>query len=109
MGYLHERAFYRLIYPIAHRPTFRVGGDRFQVIDLSEQGIRYLQPGPTVPTPGSAVAGLLLLETGERLEVAGKVVRVEPPYVALELTRGVPFGLMLEQQRYLQQRLIAWR
>jgi hypothetical protein len=109
MGYLHERAFYRLVYPIAHRPTLRVGGDRFQVVDLSEQGIRYLHPGPSAPTPGSGVVGLLHLESGERLEIEGRVVRLEPPYVALELTRGVPFGLMLAQQRFLQQRLIAWR
>lgn len=109
MGYRFERAYYRLVYPLAFRPTFVVGGAKFQVVDLSEQGIRYVHPGPSRPNPGVAVEGLVRLPTGEEVEVEGTVVRVEAPQVALVLSRGVPFGLMLDQQRYLQQRLIAWR
>ncbi len=109
MEYRFDRAYYRLVYPLAFRPRFVVGSDTFQVVDLSEQGIRYVHPGPGRPNPGVAIEGVVRLATGEEVEVEGTVVRVEAPHVALVLSRGVPFGLMLDQQRYLQQRLIAWR
>lgn len=109
-GPLHpfNRAFYRLVYPLSARPTLELGeGDLIEVIDLSEQGVRLLvgsRPGFAV---GTAFAGTLRLCSGPLLSVEGVVLRVDPPQVAAVLTRGVPFGLMLDEQRFVYQRFTA--
>lgn len=53
---------------------------------------------------GDEIAGILDLPTGEALEVEGCVVRVAAPSVALILSKGVPFGIMIDQQRFINQR-----
>ena len=106
MSYQFDRAYYRLVYPIALRPTLVVGAERIPVVDLSEQGIRLLYPALPSGTP---MAGTLEISTGESIAVEGKVVRIDPPVVGLYLSRGVPFSLMMEQQRYLQKRVVSWR
>jgi hypothetical protein len=106
--YRHDRAFYRLGYPLFLRPILVVGTDRFVVIDVSEQGLRYLTAGPPPPA-GQVLVGTLLLPEEAPLEIEGTVVRRTPPQVAIRLIKGVPFAVMLDQQRLLQQRLVARR
>lgn len=108
MEYVYERAFYRLAYPLFLRPALVIGPDRYVVIDVSEGGLRYHDPGPP-PDLGRRTTGLLYLLGTPPLEIIGTVVRLDPPHIALALTKGLPFGLMLDQQRLLQQRLVAWR
>lgn len=104
MDYHYDRAYYRLVYPMALRPQLRTGNQAFEVMDLSEQGVRFRHPGPARPAVGTKVAGTLRLPTGEVLEIEGAVVRVEAPGVSVALSKGVPFGIMIEQQRFIGQR-----
>lgn len=109
MGHDFDRAYYRLVYPIAFRPTFRAGGRAYPVVDLSEEGVRLLFPEGSPPDLETGLSGLLGLRGGDPVPIEGRVVRVDPPFVSLRLSRGVPFAVMLEQQRFLQHRLIGWR
>lgn len=107
MAYHYDRAFYRLVYPMTLRPRLRIGPLNYEVVDLSEQGIRFIHAGPESPGVGMELAGRLRLPTGEVLDIEGTVVRVTLPSVALTLSKGVPFGVMIEQQRYISQRKFA--
>ncbi len=109
MSFDFNRAYYRLVYPIALRPGFRVEGRVYPVVDLSEQGARLLFAEPPYPELGADLAGVIGLPGGESIAAEGNVVRVDAPFVSLSLSRGVPFGVMLEQQRFLQHRLAEWR
>lgn len=109
MGYNFDRAYYRLVYPIVLRPTFRTGGQAYPVVDLSEEGLRFLCPDGARPDLETELSGLIVLRGADAVPVEGRVVRVDPPFVSLRLSRGVPFGVMLEQQRFLTHRLIGWR
>ena len=108
MGWRFDRAYYRLVYPLAFRPTFRVGDRIFEVVDLSEEGARLMITDDTGPAMGDELAGIIQLPTGDVIEVVGTVVRIEPPHTSLHLRRGVPFGIMLEQQRFLERRVASW-
>ncbi len=99
-----ERAFYRLVYPIVCRPELRVGGDAFLVIDLSEQGIRFRAAEGPYPLLGTVFTGQIVLQTAGPVEVEGRIVRIQPPEIGAVLTKGVPFAVMLEEQRYLARR-----
>lgn len=103
-----DRAFYRLVYPLSLRPTVLIGQDRFVVVDLSERGLQFLHPGD-VPPLGEALIGRLFLPDAAPIEIEGTVIRRRGSHVALALSRGVPFSVMLEQQRLLQRRLLTWR
>lgn len=107
MGFRFDRAFYRLVYPMAFRPRFLTEGRTFEVIDLSEQGLRFLHPGPDSPKVGTPLAGVVRLPTGEALAVEGAVVRLALPSVALELVKGIPYSVMIEQQRFINQRTVV--
>jgi len=61
------------------------------------------------PELDTELAGPITLRGGESVPVEGRVVRVDPPFVSLRFSRGVPFGVMIEQQRFLQHRLVGWR
>jgi hypothetical protein len=100
-----ERAYYRLVYPMRARPEITIGGETFAVLDLSERGIRWEVPRGPLPPVGTRFAGRLVLRTAGELDVEGEVVRHDPPDVGATLTRGVPFAVMLDEQRSLTRRL----
>ncbi len=109
MGYNFDRAYYRLVYPTALRPTFRTGGRVYPVVDLSEEGARLLFSEGSCPDHEADLAGTIGLPGGESISVKGRVVRVDAPFASLRLSQGVPFGVMMDQQRFLQHRLVGWR
>lgn len=104
MTYHFDRAYYRLVYPMVLRPRLRVGDQAYEVVDLSEEGLRFLHSGPTWPVVGAVLVGTLELPTEQVLAVEGTIVRLAVPSIALRLSKGVPFGIMIEQQRFLHQR-----
>jgi hypothetical protein len=101
-----ERAFYRIVYPRALRPSLIIGADRFEVADLSEMGIRFAAQN-LGPGLGSTVVCRLVLPEQAPIEVEGTVVRRDGRFAALALVRGVPFGMILDQQRWLMQRVLV--
>lgn len=107
MAYHYDRAYYRLVYPMALRPRLRIGALNYEVVDLSEQGVRFIHAGPDGPAVGATLQGRLRLPTGEVLDIEGTVVRVAAPSVAMTLTKGVPFAVMIEQQRHINQRIFT--
>lgn len=92
-------------YPIALRPEFLAEGGAYAVVDLSEGGMRCevkaLQP---LPELGAVLEGVIRLKRGESMPVRGTVVRIGVAFMALAFDAGVPFRIMLEEQRWLIQR-----
>lgn len=104
----NDRAYYRLLYPLSCRPTLRIGAAVFAVADPSEEGIRFTPLDAAAPAVDSRFCGQLHLPTGEAVDVERTILWSSPLYVGAQLTVGVPFSLMLDQQRYLQRRLVDW-
>ena len=105
----NERAFYRLVYPLTARPRLRVGPYPLEVIDLSEEGIRVLQNPALQLVVGEGFEGTIDLPSGPSLPIEGMVLWVDPPRIGARLIQGVPFSVMLEEQRYIQRRFAARR
>ncbi len=100
-----ERAFYRIIYPRALRPVLIIGAERFEVADVSEMGLRFVSQGLGPPLGATVICRLSLPETAA-MEIEGTVVWRDGRFSALSLVRGVPFGVILDQQRWLHQRIL---
>ncbi|MBM4187637.1 MAG: PilZ domain-containing protein [Gemmatimonadetes bacterium] len=110
MEYRFDRAYYRIVYPLFLRPSLQVGDHQYPVADLSEGGIHLLVSPPDALAVGDSVAGSLRLPGEERvLAIAAAVVRVDGCHVGLRFLQGVPFALILDQQRLLQQRVLGLR
>jgi PilZ domain len=104
--YRFERAYYRVWYPLRLRPTLLIGAERFNVVDVSERGLRFvaMSQGPML---GTGVVARLFLPEVDPIEVEGIVVRRDARHAALSLVRGIPFHVILDQQRLLHQRTLV--
>jgi PilZ domain len=106
--YRFDRAYYRVVYPLTARPIFRMGEVTAIVVDLSEEGFRILIPRGWAPRVGDPVEGRIRLVSGTEHQVQGEILRVSPPQVAGRFEEGIPFGDMMAEQRWLQQRFFSW-
>jgi|SRR5437868_16025 hypothetical protein len=97
-----RREVYRVVYPLVERPTFEVGRYLYEVVDLSERGLRYEVRDRRMPTVGSEVGGRLQFRRGEEVPVVGQVLRAQQGEVVLQLEPPLPFAEVLAEQRYLR-------
>jgi hypothetical protein len=99
-----RRALYRIVYPVAERPTFETGRFLFEVIDCSERGLRYEIRDRRPPTVGSELGGTLAFRRGEEVVIQGEVIRASEGIVVLALEPPLPFAEVLAEQRYLRSK-----
>lgn len=99
-----RRRYYRVRYPMMRRPSVDVWGRRFDVIDVSEGGVRFQCSDPESAPAGQPVQAVITFDDTGQAEVEGTVVRVERQRVALELTVGVPYSRIVREQLHLLSR-----
>jgi len=97
-----NRSFYRIQYPAEERPQMIIRGDRFPILNLSEEGV-LLDCGAkaTHYPPQQELNGSICLIIGKTLEVKGVVLRQEDGRLAVRLIEPIPLPLIMEEQRYL--------
>jgi hypothetical protein len=103
MSYPPEREHYRIQYPAAGRPHLVIEGCSFDVIDLSEQGVRFREDEGRSFSSGDKVAGTLRFRRTPAVEVTGSVVRVGGREVAVKLDVALPLRTIIEEQRFLRE------
>ncbi len=104
MAWAHDREHYRVAYPSTLRPKLLVQGHTFDVVDISERGIRFRLEKADEPAPGVEVQGTVRFRRGDTITVRGVVLRVVQGEVAAKLEEGVPLRVIMEEQRYLLDR-----
>jgi hypothetical protein len=104
MRHPRERAHYRVEYPIQERPAFVVGEIEMAVYDLSENGVRFAAHAGLPVQEGDGLSGSIQFRGRGELHVEGTVVWVRGPVAALKLEVPIPFGTILDEQRFLRTR-----
>jgi hypothetical protein len=104
---IQERAYYRLWYPQADRPTLAIGAQKFEVAEISEEGARIVPSGSFGHHHGEAFTGVLRFSNGESDTVEGVVLRSTPDEVVVKLTTGVTLKRMMSEQIRLRQKYPA--
>lgn len=98
-----RRELYRVIYPVAERPAFDMGGFIHEVVDCSEVGLRYEVLDRRIPQVGAQLGGIIKWKRGGNTEVTGEVLRARAGLVVLILDPpGIRFSDILLEQRYLR-------
>ena len=103
MGSNQKRDHYRLEYPVNDRPSVLVNGLQYEVIDASEQGLKF-RCNNTIKPPGkSPFKGTVFFKDGKSFDVSGTVLRYDPDndHCVVLLTKGIPLAKMIEEQLLL--------
>lgn len=100
---LSRRALYRVTYPLGDRPAFDMGRFVHEIVDCSEQGLRYDVRDLRLPEVGAQLGGVIKFRRGGQVEVTGEVIRADAGLVVLVLDApGIRFSDILLEQRYLR-------
>jgi len=102
-----RRRHYRIRYPVMRRPRVQVWGQQFDVIDVSESGVRFQCPSAQGVTPGQAVQAVITFDDAGSSDVEGLIVRIEPKRVAVAFTVGIPYSRIVREQLHLLNRSAA--
>ena len=105
MSGMQRRAFFRLRYPYAERPTLEVGDSSYSVTEISEGGMRIvLAKGQDLSAHGRHINGVVHFSDGQAVAISGSVRRSVSDEVAWSLNSGVSFRhMMAEQARLLRK------
>ena len=121
----HERAEYRIEYPVMSRPVLRLDTrtrherdpkacapiTECPVIDLSESGMRFESAIVPLIESGEKLSGTLILAQQAKRDVSGVCLRMEESHciVLLDRTSRIPITFIFEEQRVLRSRYPGWR
>lgn len=93
----NRRTYIRLAYTPGRRPNMIVADKRFDIIDISESGLRFHNPGH-LPLASSFKARVTLL-AGTALDVTVGIEWQENGEVGASLEQLIPAAVIREEQR----------
>ncbi|MCX6123466.1 MAG: hypothetical protein NTV34_01755 [Proteobacteria bacterium] len=100
-----QRQYYRIQYPVQERPFFECQGRKYLILDISEKGLAVRIDGADPITQSTAaLTGKIAFKCGEIVTITGKVLRFENGILILTLQPGVPYAIVMKEQRFLLQR-----
>jgi hypothetical protein len=110
MEWEHPREHYRILYPTAARPVFTADSLEHEVVDVSEQGMRFRAAEGETWKVDYPVVGVVRFQRRDEVKVRGVVIRVVGQEIAARLSVGIPLKTILDEQRYLREhhRGLAW-
>ena len=110
MEWPNPREHYRIMYPTAARPVFTASMIEHEVVDVSEQGMRFRAVEGEIWELEDPVVGVVRFQRRDEIKVSGVVIRVVGPEIAVRLRVGIPLRTIIDEQRYLREhhRGSAW-
>ena len=99
----NRREHYRIIYPVSCRPKLVINNKQYEVIDISEKGVRFLHQGTCTLQPGSETRIKITFHNGVSLDIKCKVLRFNDTAAILSLLQDIPFEIIIEEQRYIKK------
>lgn len=98
MSEINRRNYFRLYYPQSHCPYYRLNGRNYNVIDLSEEGMRFQNDPKSHISFNDALAGTLNFPDGESYLVRGTITRLTDEEVVVVLNTPVPLRKIVAEQ-----------
>lgn len=99
----NRRQFFRLEYPGKSGPRFVSGGVTYQVLDISEQGLKLGAASTQGIKVGAKFAGSLTFPDGETFLAFGIVKRITVETVSIQLNKPIPYRIIMAEQRRIIQ------
>jgi len=95
-----QRKYYRIEYPASMRPTIKITKNEFEVVDISEKGVRFSVDEEMIF--GRWVSAEVTFCDGETVTIEGRIVRKHENNIGMLLSiKAIPYSKILSEQRYL--------
>lgn len=98
----NRRKHFRIQYPVNRRPKLIILDIEYEVIDISEQGIRFLGKKLYEFEIGSEVKVKIVFYDRGSLDLKGKILRVNKEQTIIYLSTTIPFERIAQEQRYVR-------
>jgi len=98
-----RREYYRVEYPILDRPVLSAKAGQFEVIDVSEFGVRFKQENPCLFEPGMHLDARIRFNDGNEFECRGRVLRCDEESVSAQLHKPISMQRIRAESIYLLQ------
>ncbi len=99
---LDRRQSYRVMYPQEYHPVLLIRNIEYDVLDLSETGLRF-KIKENVKLPGDLFHAVVKLHDEKNIEVLGRIVRITGEHAAMFLVvKKIPYQFILSEQAYLR-------
>lgn len=98
-----RRSYFRVTYPVEQRPFITIRGMQFSILDISESGVRFINPNGA-KLPGDIFQATVVLHDDEPFNIVGRIIRMRDTEAAMMMTiRGIPFKKIISEQAFLRQ------
>lgn len=98
-----RRQNYRIIYPEKMNPKLVIKNVEYEVLDLSEDGIRF-KIKEQVKLPGDLFHASVILHNEQNIEIIGRIIRITGTEAAMFMViKKIPYQLILAEQAFLRQ------
>ncbi|MCF8067068.1 MAG: hypothetical protein K9L30_00630 [Desulfobacterales bacterium] len=94
-----RRNYSRIIYQPGNRASLIMGSRIFEVMDITESGVRFINENPLPPE--TAISGSILFLNGEMVDIEGKVEWQEEGEVGMSLSALIPSQILKQESRHL--------
>jgi hypothetical protein len=100
---MDRRESYRIQYPEEKQPKLIIKGSEYQVVDMSETGVRF-RIGENDKLPGDLFHAKVQLHNNVTIEILGRIIRVTGEDAAMFLlVKKIPYQIILSEQAFLRQ------
>ncbi len=97
-----QREHFRIRYPIAGRPGLSLLNYVFEVIDVSEHGIRFAGNKINQLQVEMELPATITFSDGSSLKVHGRILRVDKKVVVMYMPESIPFVKIVAEQRFIK-------
>ncbi len=97
-----RRQNYRIIYPETYHPSLMIRNIQYDILDLSETGVRF-KLKENVKLPGDLFHAEVKLHNDSNVEILGRIIRITGQHAAMFMVvKKIPYQIILAEQAYLR-------
>ena len=96
---IERRSYFRVTYDPSERPLLQIDDKEFDVMDISEEGIRFVNQYDI--QLNKQISGKLKLLNNDLLEITGSIEWVEGNQVGVCLKQPIPTAVIMREHRYV--------
>jgi hypothetical protein len=101
-----RRSEYRVVYPLTDRPRLRIDRNEYEILNLSEGGLRFQLKKPLDQGIDPTVAGTVIFPDGNNAPVEGTLLRTEENDLAVRLSQKIPYRRIVQEQLRLARKKV---
>ncbi len=101
---MNKREYYRVRYPIACRPNLAILNSVYEIMDISEHGIRFLGNDVSRFHSDMKIDGMITFDDGISIGIKGKIIRIDGNNAVMFLMESIPFGRIVAEQRFIKEK-----